>query len=127
MSTCKNHPDRAARARGLCGSCYKRETKKPAAKKPPGSYRGPRARTLKSRGWTLEKYRAQFDVQAGLCAVCGMPGGAKALAADHDHGTGRPRELLCLSCNVVLGHVRDSAQHLLALAAYLKKHGGDVG
>jgi hypothetical protein len=51
-----------------------------------------------------------LEVQNGVCAMqgCGrvlVEGrGADGLCADHDHGTGHPRGLLCRSCNAQLGH-----------------------
>ncbi len=44
------------------------------------------------------------------------------LIVDHDHETGKIRELLCNRCNVVLGKVDDNAELLLRMVAYLKAH-----
>lgn len=67
--------------------------------------------------------------QRGLCAICGKPetaksrtGTVKLLALDHDHRTGRPRELCCQNCNHMLGCVNDDREILLRAAAYLDKH-----
>lgn len=57
--------------------------------------------------------------QSGLCAVCGTKPEGRDLNVDHDHVTGRIRGLLCLNCNLALGHVSDSIERLLSLASYL--------
>lgn len=65
---------------------------------------------------------AMRDHQKGLCAACGM---RQAKHVDHDHKTGKVRELLCFTCNVALGNVSDSVLILKALIAYLEKHQTD--
>lgn len=65
--------------------------------------------------------------QDGVCAICERPekvidprnGRIKALAVDHDHGTGDIRGLLCQNCNKGLGNLGDSVEILMAAAAYL--------
>ena len=49
-------------------------------------------------------------------------GGRKkpTLRLDHDHSTGRCRGLLCRSCNLGLGNLRDSIRLLRAAIAYLE-------
>ena len=44
---------------------------------------------------------------------------------DHDHVTGKVRELLCKDCNIVLGIINDSPEHLGRLMAYIIKHKDD--
>ncbi len=64
--------------------------------------------------------------QDGVCAICGDPPGARALAVDHDHTTNQVRALLCTRCNTALGSARDDAEILSRMIDYLKKHkGGD--
>jgi hypothetical protein len=41
---------------------------------------------------------------------------------DHCHKTNKRRGLLCHKCNVGLGMVQDSVEHLEKLIAYLIKH-----
>jgi hypothetical protein len=78
---------------------------------------------LKRRyGLTLEKYAQMVASQSGMCAICrATPPAGKTLFVDHDHGTGAVRELLCHSCNVLVGYL----EHRLAPAAreYLRRHG----
>lgn len=79
-------------------------------------------------GLSGEQYGAMVADQKGLCGVCGQPetamvnGTMKVLHVDHCHGTGRIRELLCGSCNGMLGLAKDSPETLRAAADYIEKH-----
>ena len=74
-------------------------------------------------GVTVEQYDAMHTAQSGRCAICGgVNANGKRLAVDHDHETGLIRELLCLSCNLVIGHARDNPETLRAGALYVEKH-----
>lgn len=80
---------------------------------------------VKSYGITLEEYNQLKQQQNYKCAICGknerdVP---KGLVVDHDHITGRVRELLCGSCNLGLGHFKDDAALLIKSIEYLSKHG----
>lgn len=59
-------------------------------------------------GITQEQYETRLAAQGGGCWFCGRradeENGKCFLSVDHDHATGRPRGLLCLGCNVSLGH-----------------------
>lgn len=78
-------------------------------------------------GLTLEEYKAKFDEQNGLCAICNKPevklhhrtGEIIALAVDHDHKTGKVRKLLCHRCNLLLGNCEEDIDILKAMIAYL--------
>ena len=73
----------------------------------------------------VENYGAVLASQGGGCAICGKTEAenGKRLHVDHDHATGKTRELLCQSCNHVLGLFHDDAARFEAAARYLKKHG----
>lgn len=45
------------------------------------------------------------------------------LAIDHDHSNGKIRELLCRSCNLMLGNDKDSISTLFNAIIYLEKDG----
>lgn len=83
----------------------------------------PRNRAVRRKrrtGWDQARYDAYRDRQQGRCAICLEE---RPLVSDHDHRTGRPRELLCHLCNFGLGHFRDSPELLVKAEAYLKIHG----
>ena len=74
---------------------------------------------------TLEEYEEMLERQAGKCAICKTDtagGKHNVFCVDHDHVTGKVRELLCKDCNIVLGLVQDSPEHLNRLIAYVIKH-----
>lgn len=54
------------------------------------------------------------------CEICAQPpNGRGRLHFDHCHTTGVFRGWICHSCNIVLGHVKDSPARLQALINYL--------
>ena len=69
----------------------------------------------------LAVYKEMLSEQNGRCAICGCKAGKRCLAIDHDHKTNVVRGLLCHSCNVGLGHFRDSTKLLEAAISYLKQ------
>ena len=82
---------------------------------------------------SAEDYVRMFAKQDGKCAICHQPetsldknGNVKILAVDHCHTTGKVRELLCYSCNSMLGQARDNIDVLSSGIEYLKKHTTDT-
>lgn len=58
-----------------------------------------------------------------ICAVCGADEDLSyKLTVDHDHVTGKVRGRLCHSCNVSIGHLKDSPALLRKAATYLEDH-----
>jgi hypothetical protein len=55
------------------------------------------------------------------CEICGVKPEGR-LSIDHDHATGKFRGLLCHSCNLGIGWLKDNEAVLLAAAEYLRKH-----
>jgi predicted nucleic acid-binding Zn ribbon protein len=83
-----------------------------------------RAENLKMRfRLTQEDYTRMLTAQRGKCAICGTsePGTSGVFAVDHDHRTGRIRGLLCRSCNVGIGNLRDEPTLLQAALKYLEQ------
>ena len=77
-------------------------------------------------GASVDELAALFERQRGRCPMC--PTDApnlrwSTLHADHDHGTGRLRGLLCRNHNIGLGHFRDDPAQLEAAVAYLRAGG----
>lgn len=72
-----------------------------------------------------------FQLQKGRCAICdhnlrpvksAPQHGLRKAARDHDHNTGKPRGLLCLSCNTLLGLAGDNCDVLRSAVAYIQYH-----
>ena len=65
-----------------------------------------------------------YDVQNGVCAICKKSGDGKwkKLCVDHDHKTGKVRQLLCRRCNMILGQAYDDSGLLADMIAYLNRH-----
>ena len=76
---------------------------------------------LRSKGISIEIYNALFDAQLGKCAICLKEPNGQRLAIDHDHETGKIRGLLCKSCNLGLGFIKE-IQYLDNAIVYLNKH-----
>jgi hypothetical protein len=63
-----------------------------------------------------------FDEQDGKCGICGTAfESANAGRVDHDHETGKVRGLLCIGCNIGLGHLGDRLEGLQAASDYLRR------
>lgn len=75
-----------------------------------------------------EDWNQMFDCQQGLCAICRQN---TATHVDHDHSCcpvsptcGRcVRQLLCDSCNKILGVLESNLERLEDFQNYIKKHG----
>ena len=77
---------------------------------------------------TIDDYENMVKEQKGLCAICHKPeskivnGKIILLAIDHNHKTGKVRGLLCYSCNIGIGHLRDNPELLRLAAKYLEEY-----
>ncbi len=78
---------------------------------------------------TPEQYAAMLVLQRGVCAICyekektkDVNGKRRHLCVDHNHATGAKRGLLCMTCNTLLGYVKDDPRVLREAIKYLKKH-----
>ena len=71
---------------------------------------------------TLDQYNEMYRKQESKCGICGIHESkiTKKLNIDHNHKTGKARELLCQKCNVALSYFEnfDSKPFL----EYLNKH-----
>lgn len=77
---------------------------------------------LKRLDVSFDEYR-RFDQRH--CAICGGsdPGRKRRrFFLDHCHTTGRLRGLLCLSCNLAIGHLRNDPELARRAAIYLEEH-----
>jgi len=72
-------------------------------------------------GLSREEYEVLKASQNNRCAICNAEGTLeKRLVVDHDHKTGRVRQLLCDTCNRGIGLLGDDADRLQKAADYLK-------
>lgn len=102
----------------------------------PGRYASQKARAaaqlrkghhhLRQRyGLTMDEFNAIATKQNWVCAICGcaeVRKGASRLSVDHDHKTGRVRELLCHKCNLAVGAIKENVGTAKALVEYLVRH-----
>lgn len=73
---------------------------------------------------TVKDYNLLFKNQNGACAICGLHQSnfEKRLYVDHNHNTEVVRALLCVNCNMLIGHAREDIEVLNKAINYLKKH-----
>lgn len=75
---------------------------------------------------SLDEYQTKLENQKYCCSLCGKTQEEEksALCVDHDHTTGKVRDLLCRVCNRALGLFKDDPQLLRKAADYLERHNG---
>lgn len=80
-------------------------------------------------GISIEEYNAMYETQKGRCACCGQSetavhwkGKKRQLAIDHNHATGRVRQLICHRCNIILGLAKEDPELLKQTADYIIRH-----
>jgi len=105
----------------ICKECDKRKSKKRHEENPERTRNNDLKRNY---GITLDEHTQMYEEQNGACAICKGEGDGrwKKLCVDHDHKTGKVRQLLCRNCNVVLGQVGDNPNLLEEMIKYLQKH-----
>jgi len=78
-------------------------------------------------GITIEQFESMWGVQKGKCAnyrcdeVLSRENGGHAI--DHSHKTGKVRAILCRSCNVALGLMKDDMTKISGLISYIERYG----
>lgn len=83
-----------------------------------------KARHLKRKyGITRDVYNKMLQDQEGKCAIClrDQETFKYELCVDHCHTTGKIRQLLCNSCNRMLGLKQEDPKAFLRAYEYLKK------
>lgn len=101
------------RPNGSCKECQKGN---------PKVKRRIRNRQLKQVNYTIDLYEQLSADQNGQCAICKKSPTVKGLHADHDHVTGKPRELLCVKCNSGIGFFNDDVELLERAISYIVGH-----
>lgn len=71
------------------------------------------------RSYGLTADEAKQFCAGKVCAICGS---AERLCVDHDHASGRIRDVLCNGCNSGLGMFREDPSRLRAAIEYVAKH-----
>ncbi len=85
-----------------------------------------RSQFLKRKyGMTFDEFEAMLSDQNNACAICGTKepssGRDRRFHVNHDHKTGEVRGLLCKSCNIALGEVKENIHILQAMIEYLNE------
>ena len=88
-----------------------------------------KAQNLKRYGLSLDSYTNKLNEQQGKCKICDEAekyktghGIIRTLSVDHNHSTGKIRDLLCNRCNRIIGLVKESPTLLRDMADYLELH-----
>ena len=72
------------------------------------------AREMSKRRRNLAKKKLREQIICCICSRKGMP------VRDHDHITGKWRDVICAKCNLALGFINDDPAIAIQLAGYLK-------
>jgi hypothetical protein len=72
-------------------------------------------------GISLEAYQQLLWEQKFVCAICGKTPkqNGKSLGVDHCHKTNLVRGLLCITCNTILGQLKDNPKLLRKSLSYI--------
>jgi hypothetical protein len=70
-------------------------------------------------GISLADYRELERQQGGTCAICNGRPEVGILVVDHCHTSGIVRGLLCSTCNLAIGYLKDNPDHMLSAAMYV--------
>jgi hypothetical protein len=121
-ATCKREARRAAKKKYLASNPNARAVERAGARrryeadKPAIHLRNRAYRYGVAIDWILER-------EARGCAICGTTTRpSRGWSIDHDHVTGKARDVLCGLCNSGIGHFRDDPDLLLRAAKYVKHH-----
>ena len=72
---------------------------------------------------TWDDFLRMSAEQGGRCAICGLTEAetGRSHQLDHDHDTGKPRGILCLTCNSGIGKLRDDPKLVQNALDYLTR------
>ena len=82
------------------------------------SRRGAETHLKRMYGLTRAELEALVGAQGGLCAICESK---PAAHVDHDHVSGKIRGVLCFTCNVALGQLKDDVALFRKAIDYLER------
>ena len=112
--------------KGFCAVCERARTA--AWRKQAGDAHKQAARSSyisRKYNLTVETFNQMRVEQNHKCAICGVDElevKFGKLYIDHNHDTGKVRQLLCHYCNTGLGMFKDDIDTLLAAVAYLQEN-----
>ena len=73
-------------------------------------------------GITSKEFIRMEEEQHYACAICRtIDCSTNSMDVDHCHETGEIRGLLCRSCNLALGLLKDDSKRLISMQVYLKR------
>lgn len=67
-----------------------------------------------------EMFLGMYEKQEGLCKICREKMAVPCI--DHNHTSGKVRDLLCVTCNAGLGNFKENPDIFLSAVEYLKYH-----
>lgn len=81
-------------------------------------------------GITLDIFNEMLEQQDNKCAICSKMIKSRenrshmknVACVDHNHTTGKVRQLLCNECNWALGLVEENINTMKGMIAYIEKH-----
>lgn len=75
-------------------------------------------------GISIDEYNQKLTQQNNCCAICEKHESTfqRRLAVDHDHTTGKVRDLLCTKCNLAFGYVDENPEILQKMIIYANRH-----
>lgn len=82
----------------------------------------------RSYGISLKDFNQKIIDQNGMCGICNKShiDCREGFDMDHDHVSGKIRDLLCPECNLGLGMFKDNVDILSSAMKYLIKHADKI-
>lgn len=115
--------------RGRCKQCVAKYDNHPdiAAKRKKfrtdNPYYGKDYYLQRNYGVDLSWFENKLNEQNNKCGLCSKSRTPQArFAVDHDHATGKLRDVLCGRCNLFLGHIEANPDLAGLALAYLARH-----
>lgn len=75
---------------------------------------------LRDTGFTHAEYVTCLEYQNYKCAICDVNLNTVKACADHHHGSGQKRGVLCSACNAAIGFMKENTTALRKAAEYIE-------
>ena len=110
-----------------CRSCVAQDQKERRAANPEKYKEQLRRSRLKNiYGLTIKEYDKMLQEQSNACAICKTTDTSSCRGGtfhvDHNHDTGKVRQLLCHKCNTAIGLLNEDPFLFDAAKKYLERH-----